>query len=87
MIKGTTESGFDFEIDEDALDDMELLEDLCALDRGELDVLPAVLGRIIGENQKKALYDHVRNEKGRVPTTAVVNEIKSIFEAAKETKN
>lgn len=87
MIRGTTGSGFDFEIDEDALDDMELLEDLCALDRGELDALPAVLGRIIGTDQKKALYDHVRNEKGRVPTTAVVNEIKNIFEAAKETKN
>ena len=42
MIRGTTGSGFDFEIDEDALDDMELLEDLCALDRGELDALPAV---------------------------------------------
>lgn len=86
-MKGTTESGFEFEIEEDALDDIELLEDLCALDRGELDALPAALERIIGTEQKKALYNHVRNEKGRVTTTAVVNEIKNIFEAAKETKN
>lgn len=86
-MKGTTESGFEFEIEEDALDDIELLEDLCALDRGELDALPTALERIIGTEQKKALYNHVRNEKGRVTTTAVVNEIKNIFEAAKETKN
>lgn len=86
-MKGTTESGFKFEIEEDALDDIELLEGLCALDRGELDALPTVLERIIGTEQKKDLYNHVRNEKGRVPTTAVVNEIKNIFEAAKETKN
>ena len=33
-MKGKTSSGFEYELDEAALDDYELLEDLCEMDAG-----------------------------------------------------
>mgnify|MGYP000668221215 CR=1 FL=1 len=35
MIKGTTKSGFNYTIQEGALDDYELLEELREIDKGE----------------------------------------------------
>lgn len=42
MVKGITESGFEFELDEEILDDYELLESLCDIDNG--DACGGVLG-------------------------------------------
>ena len=35
-MKGKTSSGFEYELDEAALDDYELLEDLCEMDAGNV---------------------------------------------------
>ena len=86
-VRGTTNSGFGFELDKDAMNDMELLEELSALDKGDATVLPSVMERLVGAEQKKALYDHVRNEKGRVPIDKIMQEVKEIFESCKEVKN
>ena len=40
MLKGTTTSGFVFEVDEGVNDDMELLENLIRLDKQDITVLP-----------------------------------------------
>ena len=42
MVKGITESGFEFELDEEILDDYELLESLCDIDNGDASNFPAV---------------------------------------------
>ena len=39
-LKGTTATGFSFEIDEEARDDMELLERLVDMSKGDLTALP-----------------------------------------------
>lgn len=77
----TTATGFVCEIEDEALDDMELLEGLIAIDHGESDQLSFVLNRLLGDETKKALYDHVRTESGRVPTKAVSEELAEIFKA------
>lgn len=74
----TTSSGFTAELDETRLNDMELFEDLMALDSGKTIVLPAVVGRIMGEN-KKRLYDHLRAENGTVPIEKVTAEVMEII--------
>lgn len=87
MRRGKTESGFEFEINEQDLDDMEFLE-LLAKSQNDALAFPAVLERLLGSEQKKALYDHLRNESGRVPVEAtadIVAEIMTI--AGEETKN
>ena len=89
MVKGTTSTGFKFSIDPDAVKDMEFIE--LAADAEEKGLLlPKMIECVLGKEQKKKLYNHVRNSKGRVMIEDVSEEIKEIFSAvnsAKETKN
>lgn len=86
MINGKTKSGFAFKLDDEAMNDMELLEDLKKLDGGDVLAVPSILERMLGK-QKEDLYNHVRTKSGRVPIDALVEELKSIFEASKDAKN
>lgn len=76
-----TKTGFEYVVDANMGDDMELLELLTQLDGGDATVLPAVLTKILGEKQKKKLYEHCREKDGRVPFSAVSKEIADIFNA------
>lgn len=75
---GVTKSGFEFSISESALDDMELVDLLAESDDNFL-VFPKVLERLLGKEQKKRFYDHVRNASGSVPIEAVTKELQEIF--------
>ena len=87
MLTGKTKSGFKFKIDEKIADDMELLEDIAKTDK-DTSYFPTVLNKIFGEEQKKALYDHLRNKDGRVPIEATLTEFTEIMNLASEkTKN
>lgn len=85
MKEGVTKSGFKFVIEDGVLDDMELLEALVDVDKGNSAALPDVIVRVLGEDQKKKLYDHLR-ENGRVPVSKVGAELAEIFGAFDETK-
>lgn len=82
MITGTTSTGFAFEVEEDIANDMELFEALYDIDNGDATAVVSVCRRILGD-RKKALYDHLRGENGRVPVDAVIAAIGEIFEAVK----
>ena len=81
-MKGTTSTGFTFELPDDVMNDMELFEDLRAMDRGDPTAMVPVVQRLMGD-QKQALYDHVRTESGRVPIDKVTEEILEIFSLLK----
>lgn len=81
MVKGKTKTGFEFEYNELRLDDMEFIE-LVAQADSNVTVLPKLLNMVLGEEQKKRLYDHLRVEDGRVPTQALADAVEEIFEAA-----
>ena len=71
MKKGQLTNGFKYEVDEDVLKDMEVVDDLVALESDDgkdesARALVRVSTKILGREQKKALYDHIRNDKGRV---------------------
>lgn len=84
--KITTPSGFTAEIDSDVFDDIELFEALCEVDDGNVTQLPKLIKGILGEDGKKRLYDHVRDENRKASVTAVADELKAIFEAFGEKK-
>lgn len=87
MRRGTTESGFEFEIDEEDLDDMRFIELMAQAQTDPL-VLPDVIERMLGKEGKEALYEHVQDEKGRVRTgdiDRIVGEIMAL--AGEDTKN
>lgn len=82
-MRGTTASGFEFEVSDQINNDMELLEALESMQDGDALALAKVARKILGK-QKDALYDHLRTEDGRVPIEAVTQEIKDIFGAFKD---
>lgn len=84
-ITGKTKSGFSFTIDEEVRDDMELFECFIAMGKGDDSVVPDVISGLLGETQKKKLYEHCRNKKtGRVVATMVFDEVKDIMDVARE---
>lgn len=86
MAEIITSTGFICDIDESCLDDMEMLEDVVALDKGDGLVLPGLIRKLLGEKGKQELYDHVRTTEGRVPMAACAAEISDIFNELKEAK-
>ena len=65
---------------------MELLDLIADLEGGEsLAAYRGILNKILPGGRER-LYDHVRNDEGRVPITAVSMEITDIFNALKAGK-
>ena len=86
-MKGTTSSGFEYNLDETALDDYELLEDLCELDNGNTARTISALNRLLGTEQKDRLKEHLREENGRGPASKMMIEMGEIFNSVKAGKN
>ena len=86
MIKGTTKSGFKFQIDETKLNDYRFMKDLSKMEENPLR-FPAVLEKILGSDQEEALLNHLEDADGRVDTEKVAEEVADILSSGKETKN
>lgn len=78
MIRGKLESGFEYEVAEEVRDNMELLDAIVEADENPLAV-SKVVKLLLGENQRRKLYDHLRTDKGNVPILAVSNAVAEIF--------
>ena len=85
-MKGKTSTGFEFDIEDERLDDMELVDIMAEVDENPL-LMPKLCKMILGEEQKKRLYDHLRSEDGRVPIEATTNAIQEIFNSPGDLKN
>ena len=81
MITGTTNSGFSFEIPENAIDNMELVDALAEVENGNGTKVSDVCKIFLGDKLRKRLYDHLRTEDGRVPVAALTAELKEMFDA------
>lgn len=86
-VEKVTKSGFKYSIDEDRLDDYELLEELCEIDKGHIEKLPDVIVDVIGNEQIEALKDHVRCENGRVSAKKMIEEFMDIISGGSQGKN
>lgn len=85
-MKGKTSTGFEFDIEDERLDDMELVDIMAEIDENPL-LMPKLCKMLLGDEQKKRLYDHLRNEEGRVPIEATTNAIQEIFNSPGDLKN
>ena len=85
-MKGKTSTGFEFDIEDERLDDMELVDIMAEIDENPL-LMPKLCKMLLGEEQKKRLYDHLRSEDGRVPIEATTNSIQEIFNSPGDIKN
>lgn len=90
MRKGKTESGFEFELDEQELDDMRFLT-LLSKSRNDPLYFPEVIEKMLGEEQADRLYKHLEQmEDGNghatiEATNDIIAEIMTL--AGDETKN
>ena len=75
----TTSTGFEIDIDEARLNNMELFDAVAELQGGNKLALSRVLALLLGDD-KSRLYDHVRKD-GRVPVEDVDREVAELFEA------
>ncbi len=79
-MEGKTKSGFEYNIPEEAMDDMELLECLQQMDdEGKYWAVGKCLDILFGKDQKKAYYDFLRAKDGRVRVTVVGEDLAAIF--------
>ena len=96
MKKGTTASGFSFEIDEKNLDDMRftdafgVLMDENASEAEKIIAQPVAFDMLLGKAQKKALYAFIAEKNnGRVPIREAYQMLVEILTTAgdREAKN
>ena len=91
MKRGKTKEGFEFEVNEKVLKDMEFLDILLDVVSGDdekaVNAYPELLNKILGKEQKQKLYDFIRDSEGIVSIEAVSEVVKQIIEQVKEIKN
>lgn len=74
--------GQTFTVEREAMDDLELLDEISEMEAGNPALLPSVLNRLLGPEQKKMAYEAIRDEKtGRVSTSKGMSFLKDVFEA------
>lgn len=82
-LKGKTDSGFEFELEEGTLDDWELLEVLREVDKGHKWAFTDVLENLFHDKtDRDRLKEHCRGENGRVSSEKMIHEILEIFKNA-----
>lgn len=81
MVKGELKSGFKFELDDEAMDDIEFVE-LLADAETSVTPIPKIATIALGKEQYKKLKDHLRNENGRVPVSVINEALSEMFENA-----
>lgn len=80
MVEIKTESGFICSLPADALDDMELVDIFTGEYPNEAFRNSAIAKHLLGD-QKNAMYEHLRQIHGKVPATAVDQELREIIQA------
>lgn len=82
-IEITTDSGYSCTIDKTGMDDMRIMDALVDLQMGskmdQVMALRTIMERLLGEDQKEALYKHLEDKHGRAGTSLVQAELYDIF--------
>lgn len=86
-MKGILTCGFEFDIPEENLDNMELVDALSEVTDDNQLAISKVATLMLGKTQKKKLYNHLRNEKGRVPIKAATDALIEILNFNQKGKN
>lgn len=80
IVSGTTSTGFEYSVKKAMLENAEFLELFAKVQDGDQLKIFELIELSLGSDQKKALYDHVRDEDGMVPVEALSSETAEIFE-------
>lgn len=78
--KGKISNGFEYVVDDSVCDDMEMVDALSEAQSINPLAISVVIHKLLGDEQKKVLYDMVRREDGTVPIEEVTKSVVEIFE-------
>lgn len=78
-IKIKTKTGFEVTVKDNITDDMELMDDLMDIYTRKSANVKEVVNRMIGDAQRKKLYEHCRGKDGVVSAQKVLVETEDIF--------
>ena len=88
MIKGRLESGFEFEFEDDVMDDYDLVLLFGQYKKSpSMDIIADIAMKMLGEEQHKALMDHLRDDKGKLKSSAMVHALEEIENSLPALKN
>ena len=86
-MKAKLMDGFEIEISESVTDDWEFLEVLSGIDEGETGLIVKAAKMLLGNEGVKALKEHLRDENGKVSSTAMITALEELMESVNELKN
>lgn len=78
--------GFEADIDETAVNDMEFLDALSDMQHGDPTGLSVMCNILMNKNDKKRLYDAVRDENGRATVDKVGEQLTELLGQLKDKK-
>lgn len=81
MVKCKTSTGFVVELDKNVMNNMELVDALAEAENDNPVALSKACLLLLGKDNRQKLYDHLRQENGRVPVDAVGAALTDIFKA------
>ena len=87
MIRGTTVSGFTFELDETKVNDMRVIDAMVETETGNIGGISKLIALLFDKQQKKELYAFCADEKGRVDIEKCTKLVFEILAFDGETKN
>lgn len=79
MVKCKTSTGFVIELDKNVMNNMELVDALAEAENDNPVALSKACLLLLGKDKRQKLYDHLRQEDGRVPVDAVGAALTDIF--------
>lgn len=86
MLKGTTKSGFRYEINENVGDDYEVLKLLTKVENDGT-LLFELVDKILGKKQATNLENFLKKQDGYISTKKISQELIDIFNSAPKLKN
>ena len=86
-MKAKLKDGFEVEILDEEVDDWDFLEVLSGIDEGETGLIVKAAKMLLGSDGVKMLKDHLRDDSGRVRSSAMVDALREIMESTNELKN
>lgn len=77
--RGELANGFKYEVDENVLDDMRLVDAIAEAEGENPLKVSKVVTMVLGDEQKERLYKSLENETGRVPVKVAMDALMEIF--------
>ena len=78
--------GKEYNVDDEALDDIDIFEEIVVVQGGNLTPMKHVIESILGEDGYRQLKDSLRDGKGHARTSEVMQGFNAIMAAAGENK-